>query len=103
MNKFLIVAITTVIALTMIEVKATVATQSTEQKRQLNLAEPHELSLAEQKDQRTAPIAISGDDMYIAWWTNDTANNNEDVMFRSSNDGGVIFIDKINLSNSTGA
>jgi hypothetical protein len=41
--------------------------------------------------------------MYIAWWTNDTANNNEDVMFRSSNDDGVTFIDKINLTNSTGA
>ena len=46
-----------------------------------------------------APIAISGDDMYIAWWTNETGN--DEVMFRASDDGGATFADKINLSNST--
>jgi hypothetical protein len=50
-----------------------------------------------------APIAISGDNIYIAWWTNNTANNNEEVMFRASNDGGATFGDKINLSNTTDA
>ena len=50
-----------------------------------------------------APIAISGDNIYTAWWTNKTANNNEEVMFRASSDGGATFGDKINLSNTTNA
>jgi hypothetical protein len=53
-----------------------------------------------------APIAISGDNVYITWWTNNTANNknnNEKIIFRASTDGGVTFGDKINLSNSTNA
>jgi hypothetical protein len=49
------------------------------------------------------PIAISGDNTYIAWWTDETGNNNNEVMFRSSNDGGASFSDKINLSNTTNA
>jgi hypothetical protein len=47
------------------------------------------------------PIAISGDNTYLAWWTNETGN--DEIMFRSSNDGGASFTDKINLSNSTDA
>ncbi|MDN5867448.1 MAG: hypothetical protein L0H55_08610 [Candidatus Nitrosocosmicus sp.] len=47
------------------------------------------------------PIAISGDNTYLAWWTNDTGN--DEVMFRSSNDGSTSFTDKINLSNTTDA
>ena len=50
-----------------------------------------------------APVVISGDNIYIAWWTNNTANNNEEVMFRASTDGGDTFGDKINLSNTTDA
>jgi hypothetical protein len=50
-----------------------------------------------------APIAISGDNMYIAWWTNNTENGNEEVMFRASTDGGATFGDRINLSNTTDA
>jgi hypothetical protein len=50
---------------------------------------------------RNAPIAISGDNVYIAWWTNKTGN--DEVMFRASTDGGKTFGDKINLSNSTKA
>ncbi len=50
-----------------------------------------------------APVVISGDNIYIAWWTNNTANNNEDVMFRASNDGGATFGDKMNLSNTPDA
>jgi hypothetical protein len=46
-----------------------------------------------------APIATSGDNIYIAWWTNKTGN--DEVMFRASTDGGKTFGDKINLSNST--
>jgi hypothetical protein len=50
---------------------------------------------------RKAPIATSGDNIYIAWWTNKTGNN--EVMFRASSDGGKTFGDKINLSNSANA
>jgi hypothetical protein len=39
----------------------------------------------------------------VAWWTNNTANNNDEVMFRASTDGGATFGDKINLSNTTNA
>ena len=47
------------------------------------------------------PPAITGDNIYVAWWTNNTANGNEEVNFRASNDGGQTFEDKINLSNTT--
>jgi hypothetical protein len=53
---------------------------------------------------RKAPTVVSGDNIYIAWWTNNTSENgNEEVMFRASNDGGATFGDKINLSNTTDA
>jgi hypothetical protein len=45
------------------------------------------------------PIATSGDNVYITWWTNKTGN--DEVMFRASTDNGATFGDKINLSNST--
>ena len=51
---------------------------------------------------KNAPIATSGDNIYITWSTNKTGTNNE-VMFRASTDGGKTFGDKINLSNSTKA
>ncbi len=50
-----------------------------------------------------APAVVSGDKIYIAWWTNNTANGNEEVMFRASTDGGGTFSNKTNLSNSTNA
>jgi hypothetical protein len=50
-----------------------------------------------------APAVVSGDNIYIAWWTNNTENSNEEVMFRASTDGGATFSDKINLSNTTDA
>jgi hypothetical protein len=50
---------------------------------------------------RRAPPAITGDNIYVAWWTNNTANKNDEVMFRASTDGGQTFEDKINLSNTT--
>jgi hypothetical protein len=28
---------------------------------------------------RQAPPAISGENVYVAWWTNATANNNEEI------------------------
>lgn len=48
-----------------------------------------------------APVAVTGDDIYVAWWTNKTGNNNDEVMFRASTDSGKTFGDKINLSNTT--
>lgn len=49
---------------------------------------------------RKAPVVISGDNVYIAWWSNKTGNNDEG-MFRASTDGGQTFDEKINLSNTT--
>jgi hypothetical protein len=46
---------------------------------------------------------LSGANVYISWWTNKTANNLEEVMFRASTDEGQTFGDKINLSNTTDA
>ena len=48
-----------------------------------------------------APSVVTGDNIYIAWWTNNTENGNEEVMFRASTDGGATFSDKMNLSNTT--
>src|SRR5918999_3873356 len=50
-----------------------------------------------------APSVVSGDNIYIAWWTNNTENGNEEVMFRASTDGGATFTDKVNLSDTTDA
>ena len=52
----------------------------------------------EQK-RKAAPIATSGDNVYITWWSNKTGN--DEVMFKASADGGKTFGDKMNLSNST--
>ena len=54
-------------------------------------------------ESRKAPSAISGDNIYVTWQSNNTANNNEEVLFRASTDGGATFGDKINLSNTTNA
>ena len=48
-----------------------------------------------------APVVTSGDNIYIAWWTNKTGNDK--VMFRASTDGGKTFGEKMNLSNSSQA
>jgi len=50
---------------------------------------------------RSAPPAITGDNVYVAWWTNKTGN--DEVLFRASTDNGQTFGDKINLSNTTEA
>jgi hypothetical protein len=51
-----------------------------------------------------APAVISGENVYIVWWTDrGTENANGEVMFRASTDGGQTFTDKINLSNTTDA
>jgi hypothetical protein len=48
-----------------------------------------------------APVAITGDNIYVSWWTNKTGN--DEVLFRASTDKGQTFGDKINLSNTTDA
>jgi hypothetical protein len=48
---------------------------------------------------KNIPIAISGNNVYMIWSTNETGN--DEVMFRASNNDGSIFADKINLSNTT--
>jgi hypothetical protein len=50
-----------------------------------------------------AIIATSDENVYVVWGNNDTANNNSEVMFRASIDGGQTYADKVNLSNSTGS
>jgi hypothetical protein len=53
---------------------------------------------------KKAPIAISGKNVYIVWFNDqNTPNNNSEVLFRYSNDGGVTLSEKINLSNTTNA
>jgi hypothetical protein len=88
MSKLLAISIISVIALVM------VSTSLTQLAVGIRGAEGARLTAA-------APPAITGDDMYITWWTNKTGN--DEVMFRASDDGGATFADKINLSNSTNA
>ncbi|HJT49230.1 MAG TPA: hypothetical protein VJ729_13685 [Nitrososphaeraceae archaeon] len=45
-----------------------------------------------------APIATSGDNVYVSWWSNKTGN--DEVMFKASTDGGKTFSNKMNLSNT---
>jgi hypothetical protein len=59
-----------------------------------NLEDAHDV-----KHEAFAPIATSGNNVYIAWWSNKTGN--DEIMFRASTDNGKTFGDKINLSNST--
>ena len=50
-------------------------------------------------DGNPAKIATSGDNVYIAWGTNNTVH--PEIMFRASTDGGKTFGEKINLSNTS--
>ena len=50
---------------------------------------------------RSAPPAVTGDNVYVAWWSNKTGN--DEVLFRASTDKGQTFGDKINLSNTPDA
>jgi hypothetical protein len=57
-------------------------------------------SYAKKGNAGLVPIATSGDNIYLTWWSNQTGGHT-DVLFRASTDGGKTFGDKINLSNST--
>ena len=48
-----------------------------------------------------AVIATSDENVYVVWGSNDMTGNNTEIMFRTSNDGGQTYKDKINLSNSS--
>jgi len=51
---------------------------------------------------KKAPIAVSGKYVYIVWFNDqNTPNNNSEILFRYSNDSGITYSDKINLSNTT--
>ena len=50
---------------------------------------------------RATPPAVTGDNVYVAWWSNKTGN--DEVLFRASTDKGQTFEDKINLSNTPDA
>ena len=52
----------------------------------------------ETKRAAAAPVAAFENDVYVAWWTNKTGN--DEVMYRVSSDAGKTFTDKINLSNT---
>jgi hypothetical protein len=53
------------------------------------------------KTEPKAPTVISGENVYVVWWTDKgTPNTNGEVMFRASNDGGATFGNKTNLSNT---
>ena len=65
---------------------------------------PYQLTygtIAVQGPESRVTLAVSGDNIYIAWITNRTGN--DQVMFRSSNDAGATINDKIILSNTTNA
>jgi hypothetical protein len=40
-----------------------------------------------------APVATSGNNVYVSWWNNKTGN--DEVMFKVSTDGGKTFADKM--------
>ena len=88
MNKNLTLSVIVVIVLsvvtkTMMVVTSSYATDGILKKKPTKIAEHLD-----------APIATSGDNTYIAWC-------NDEVMLRSSHDGGSTFSDNINLSNTT--
>jgi hypothetical protein len=58
-------------------------------------------TVAVQGPESRVTLAVSGDNIYIAWITNKSGY--DQVMFRSSNDTGATFNDKIILSNTTNA
>jgi hypothetical protein len=98
MNKYLHASVITVTAFVLIIGSVSIQQQLYEQPTANALIDP-------EPDFRTrAPIAISGDNVYIVWTTDkNMPNNNSEVMFRASTDSGATFGDKINLSNTTTA
>ena len=63
------------------------------------MSQPTFGTIAVQGPQRKVSVAVSGENIYFAWVTNKTGS--DEVIFRSSNDAGGTFNDKIILSNTT--
>jgi hypothetical protein len=40
-------------------------------------------------------MAVLGDNLYVAWWGNETGNT--EVIFKTSNDNGLTFGERINV------
>ena len=59
------------------------------------------LTRAERRSAVAAPPAVTGDNIYVTWWFNQTGN--DEVFFRASTDAGQTFGNQINLSNTTDA
>jgi uncharacterized protein (UPF0333 family) len=97
MNRLITVSAIVFIALAMIEA----TTIMTYGQKEVVIMKTPRARLGAIDSSPDAPIAISGENTYIAWWTNKTGN--DEVNFRASTDGGQTFGDKINISNSTGA
>jgi hypothetical protein len=97
---------TTAVAFAIAAIIATLSTISTT----IILQSAYAVDWSDPTDPRTGrsaavPSVVTGDNIYIAWW-NGTAGEPDvqtDVMFRVSTDGGQIFGDRINLSNSSDA
>ena len=94
MKQYLAVCGIAIIALAMVGSMAIVQTIED----QNAMGKPSKQSIAE-----PAVIAASDENVYVVWGNNDTANNNSEVMFRTSIDGGQTYADKVNLSNSSGS
>jgi hypothetical protein len=95
---------TALVAIGIIFVVAGVTTSPLAALLQLQSAEAFiDPNMNKMAEPRKAPSVVTGDNIYIAWWTNNTENGNEEVMFRASSDAGQTFTDKINLSNTTDA
>jgi hypothetical protein len=99
----LMVKLTTLVMLATILMMVVVATAGTEIIGINRSADAFVIPGLGGKTDSKAPVAVSADNIYVAWWTNNTENGNEEVMFRASNDGGATFGDKMNLSNTPDA
>jgi hypothetical protein len=88
-----------ILGVIMITLGTTIGVTPVLQQQTQGLVLPANSNISERK--AAAPPAITGDNIYVAWWTNQSGN--EEVMFRASNDKGQTFGDKINLSNTTDA
>ena len=86
----------TIAAVILVALIATMAMSTSFQKTWAPFVAPHP-AVSSSKTQ--APIATSGNNVYVAWWTNKSGN--DEVMFKASTDNGKTFGDKMNLSNST--
>jgi hypothetical protein len=87
MNKKLVLVVIVMITLG----TAVIATTTT-------LQQPANAVTSRKDFQGGTQTSIFENDVYVAWWTNKTGN--DEVMYRLSSDAGKTFTDKLNLSNT---